>query len=152
MSGILVPGREWRARPLLHQKTPVLNSISDIIYPRWKSASFLFAENTLGLGSDSGHFLSVWPGRGSVRWSQIRKIRILWCPSSFNFISSWYAWLWRRFRNDFQIRARSLIGLEPRPIKPSDLKNWFSATIWYHLFTTLTYIWPLVLAITADSG
>ena len=27
-----------------------------------------------------------------------------------------------------------------------------SSTIWYHLFTTLTYVWPLILATIADSG
>ena len=27
-----------------------------------------------------------------------------------------------------------------------------TATVWYHIVTTLSYIWPLVFAIVADSG
>ena len=42
--------------------TSVLNPFLDIIYPRWKSASFLFAENTLGLESISTLFICLtWP-------------------------------------------------------------------------------------------
>ena len=27
-----------------------------------------------------------------------------------------------------------------------------TATVWYHIVTTLSYVWPLVFAIVADSG
>ena len=84
---------------------------------------------------------TVWPGRWSVRGSQIRKIRILWCSSSFNFISSWYAWLWRRFRNVFQIHARLLIGPEYRPIKSfSDEKLIFSNNLVSFIYNFNIYL------------
>ena len=48
--------------PLYFIKILFLNPFLDIIYPRWKSASFLFAENTLGLGSISTLFICLtWP-------------------------------------------------------------------------------------------
>ena len=132
---------------------------SDIIYPRWKSASFLFAENTLGLGfpniqANSGIDLDQSNRFGPVQGSQLRKICILWCSSSFNFISSWYAWLWRRLRIIFKkVLAIWLVTNHWSRASTNHIRlETFSATIWYHLFVTLTYVWPLVLAITADSG
>ena len=80
---------------------PFFNEVlgSKINHPRWKSASFLFAENTL---------------------------------ERFGYIG-----------------ARSILILFLRDMLLYDDDT---ATVWYHIVTTLSYIWPLVFAIVADSG
>jgi len=74
-------------------------SASGVDYPRWKSASFLFAENTL---------------------------------ERFGY---------------YGVRAVLILFLRDMLAYSDD-----DATLWYHVITTLSYIWPLGFAIAADSG
>lgn len=78
---------------------PVTNLSEEQKLPRWKSASFLFVENTFERFGYYG----------------IRAVLLLF--------------------------LRDMLGYDDD-----------ASTIWYHIFVTLTYVWPLFIATLADSG
>ena len=89
---------------------------SELELPRWKGASFLFAENTF---ERFGYYGVRAVLLLFMRWKIIKiKISII-----------------------LALHSRDMLGYDDN-----------MSTVLYHVFVTLTYVWPLFLAILADSG
>ena len=111
------PIRGRLSRYLLSRITPSpLYIFSELELPRWKGASFLFAENTF---ERFGYYGVRAVLLLFMRWKIIKiKISII-----------------------LALHSRDMLGYDDN-----------MSTVLYHVFVTLTYVWPLFLAILADSG